>query len=189
MALRKIYKEGEAVLKKKAKPVTKFDSRLSQLIDDMIETLKDANGAGLAAPQVGILKRLVIIDAGEESGYIELINPEIVQRKGEQVYYEGCLSYPGYYGNVGRPESVTVRAYNRAGEKIEYAADGIYAVACCHEMDHLEGRMFMPQVKGSLYTLEEVKAMREKAKAENASVENAEGEKTSEGHIRRTDIK
>ena len=168
MALRKIYREGEAALKKKAKTVTRFESRLATLLDDMKETLKDSNGVGLAAPQVGILKRAIVIDAGEKEGVVELINPEIVERSGEQVFYEGCLSYPGYYGNVGRPETVTVRAANRGGDPVVYRATGLYAVACCHEMDHLEGRMFMPQVKGRLYTLDEVKKMREEDEAKAA---------------------
>ena len=202
MALRKIFKEGEAVLKKKAKPVTKFDGRLAVLVGDMIETVKNANGLGLAAPQVGILKRLIVIDAGEETGVIELVNPEIVRRTGEQVYYEGCLSYPGYYGNVGRPESVIVRAHNRTGEELMYEATGVYAVACCHETDHLEGIMFMPKVKGPLYTLEEVKAMREKTEAEKTTDagstaagdkpaddktadDKPAGDKTADGYIRR----
>ena len=174
MALRKIYKEGEAILKKKAKPVTKFDNRLALLVGDMIETVKDANGVGLAAPQVGILKRIIVIDAGEDMGVVELINPEIIRRIGEQVYYEGCLSYPGYYGNVGRPQTVVVRAHNRNGEETIYEADGLYAVACCHEADHLEGIMFMPKVKGPLYTLEEVKAMREKSKTEKTGDEKTD---------------
>ena len=177
MALRRIYKEGEAVLKKKSKPVTKFDGRFALLVDDMIETVKDANGVGLAAPQVGILKRLIVIDAGGEMGVVELANPEIIRRVGEQVYYEGCLSYPGYYGNVGRPESVTIRAHNRKGEVTVYEATGLYAVACCHEVDHLEGVMFMPKVKWPLYTLEEVKAMRAKAEAgESPTGESPAGE-------------
>jgi peptide deformylase len=171
MALRKIYKEGEAILKKKAKPVTKYDSRLALLIDDMKETVKDANGLGLAAPQVGILKRVVVIDAGGETGIIELINPEITEHSGEQVYYEGCLSYPGYYGNVGRPETLTVRAYDRHGKSVGYRAGGLYAVACCHESDHLEGLMFMRQVKGRLYTLEEVRKIREESEAQAAAQE------------------
>ena len=166
MALRKIHKQGEPVLTKKARPVTKFDNRLAQLIGDMKETIKDANGVGLAAPQVGILKRVVLIDGGADAGVIVLINPEIVRREGVQKYYEGCLSYPGYYGDVGRPESVTIRAQNAKGGAVEYQATRLYAVACCHELDHLEGEMFMRKVKGPLYTLEEVKAMREKDKAE-----------------------
>ena len=168
MALRKIHKDGDPALKKKAKPVTKFDNRLAILIDDMIETLKDANGVGLAAPQVGIIKKVIVIDTDEEAGFVELVNPVIYERKGEQVYYEGCLSYPGYYGNVGRPKTVKVRAFNRKGEAIAFEAGGLYAVACSHEADHLEGEMFMPKVKGPLYTLEEVKAMREKAEAKTS---------------------
>ncbi|MCL2058935.1 MAG: peptide deformylase [Oscillospiraceae bacterium] len=184
MALRKIHKNGEAALRKKAKPVAKFDSRLAVLVDDMKETLKDANGIGLAAPQVGVLKRIIVINAGvggdeaETADFIELINPVISERVGEQVYYEGCLSYPGYYGNVGRPQSLIVRAFNSKGEPIEYAATGLFAVACCHEADHLEGEMFMPKVKGPLYTLEEVKALREKAESDKAAgktVSNAGG--------------
>ena len=187
MALRKIYKDGEPVLRKKSKQVTKFDARLSQLIDDMIETLKNANGIGLAAVQVGILKRVMVIDAGGETGVVELVNPEISGREGVQAYYEGCLSYPGYYGNAGRPESVTVSAYDRNGEAVTYAAKGVYAVACCHEADHLDGVMFMNKVIGSLYTLDEIKEMREKAaanKTENESGENASG-RDEIGAIRR----
>jgi len=162
MALRKIHRDGEPVLRKKAKTVTKFDGRLALLLDDMKETLTDANGVGLAAPQVGVLKRVIMIDAGAETGVIELVNPVITKRTGVQEYYEGCLSYPGYYGNVGRPESVTVRATDRGGGAVAYAATGLYAVACCHEADHLEGEMFMQKVRGPLYTLDEVKAMRDK---------------------------
>ena len=175
MALRKIFKEGEPVLQKKAKTIIKFDARLSQLVGDMTETLKDANGVGLAAPQVGVLKRLVVIDAGAGEGVVELINPEITKREGVQNYYEGCLSYPGYYGNVGRPEKVTVRALDAKGNEVAYEASGLYAVACCHEADHLEGEMFMKKVKGPLYTLEEVKALREEeAEARSKTVRKEE---------------
>ena len=162
MALRKIFKDGEPALRKKAKPVNKYDARLAQLIGDMKETLINANGVGLAAPQLGILRRIFVVDAGGDTGAIELVNPQIIGSEGEQVFYEGCLSYPGYYGNVGRPEKVTLRAFNAKGEEAVYEASGIYAVACCHEADHLEGEMFMKKVRGPLYTLEEVKAMREK---------------------------
>ena len=168
MALRKIFKEGETVLKKRSKKVVKFDNRLAQLLDDMKETLKEANGVGLAAPQVGVLKQIIIIEAGNENEarIVELINPEIISRTGEQIYYEGCLSFPGYYGNVGRPEKVILSAQNRDGDTTLYEAAGLYAVVCCHETDHLDGVMFMQKVIGRLYTLEEVKAMRENKTAE-----------------------
>jgi len=187
MALRKIYKDGEPVLLKKAKTVTKFDARLAQLVGDMKETVRDANGVGLAAPQVGILKRVIIIDSGDESGAFELVNPEIIRRDGEQVYYEGCLSYPGYYGNVGRPKSVVLRARDAAGAEVTYEAAGVYAVACCHEADHLEGEMFMKKVRGPLYTLEEVKAMREETvrRGESARKNESDGEEKPDGYIRR----
>jgi len=178
MALRNIQKNGEPVLGKKSKHVSRFDSRLALLVGDMKETLKDANGVGLAAPQVGVLKRVIVIDAGGEAGAVELVNPEITEREGEQVYYEGCLSYPGYFGNVGRPESLTVRASDAYGEGVAYRATGIYAVACCHEADHLEGEMFMKKVKGPLYTLEEVKELREKDRAERGAAAKKEAAKT-----------
>jgi len=195
MALRKIHKSGDPALAKKAKQVNKFDSRLAQLIGDMKETIKDANGVGLAAPQLGILKRVIVIDAGEETGVIELINPEITDCEGLQAYYEGCLSYPGYYGDVGRPQSLTVRAYDGNGAEVAYRATGLYAVACCHESDHLNGEMFMKKVKGSLYTLEEVKELREKEKlakdaiaAKNTGAERQNGGGTSEGFMRRIEV-
>ncbi|MDR3121865.1 MAG: peptide deformylase [Clostridiales bacterium] len=164
MAIRMICKDGEAVLRKKSKPVGRINDRVTQLIDDMVETLKDANGVGLAAPQVGILKRIIVIDASGEEGAepIVLINPEITARSGAQSYYEGCLSFPGYYGDVGRPEAVTVAALDRNGARVEYDAEGLFAVACCHEIDHLDGVMFMDKVKGRLYSAEEIRQMREK---------------------------
>lgn len=160
MALRQIYKEGEPVLKKKSRSVTKFDDRLRLLVGDMKETLINAYGVGLAAPQVGVLRRIIVIDAGEKDGVIVLINPEIIQQSGEQEYFEGCLSFPGYFGNVGRPEKITVRANDVYGGSVEYEAVGLYAVACCHEADHLDGVMFMEKVIGRLYTVEEVRALR-----------------------------
>jgi peptide deformylase len=162
MALRKIFKDGEPVLQKKAKTIVKYDARLCQLIGDMAETLKEANGIGLAAPQVGVLKRVFLVDAGGDTGVVALINPVITKREGVQNYYEGCLSYPGYYGDVGRPVKITLCAFNAKGAEVTYEASGLYAVACCHEADHLEGEMFMKKVRGPLYTLEEVKALREK---------------------------
>ena len=144
MAIRKIVKYGDSVLTKKCRPVQKIDGRITMLLDDMIDTLHEAEGVGLAAPQVGVLRRVVVIDLGE--GVIELINPEIISAEGEQTDAEGCLSYPGKYGLVTRPNKVTVRALNRDGETVEYTGEGLLARAFCHERDHLEGKMFIDKV-------------------------------------------
>ena len=144
MAIRKIVKYGDSVLTKKCRPVQKIDGRITMLLDDMIDTLHEAEGVGLAAPQVGGLRRVVVIDLGE--GVIELINPEIISAEGEQTDAEGCLSYPGKYGLVTRPNKVTVRALNRDGETVEYTGEGLLARAFCHELDHLEGKMFIDKV-------------------------------------------
>ena len=147
MALRNIVLEGDRVLHKKCRPVTEFDSRLHQLIDDMRETLEDADGVGLAAPQVGVLRRIVIVletnvPEGEEPYMIELINPEITAKSGEQNGPEGCLSVPGRFGLVERPMDVTVRAQDRYGREFEVSGHELTARAFCHELDHLDGRMF-----------------------------------------------
>lgn len=151
MAIRQIVKEGDPVLTKKCRPVEKFDDRLAQLLDDMAETLHLANGVGLAAPQVGILRRVVIIDVGE--GVIELVNPKIIAFSGEQESLEGCLSCPGEWGITRRPDYVKVKAHDRNGK--EFTVDGkeLLAKAFCHEIDHLDGiiykqkaiRMLTPQ--------------------------------------------
>ncbi len=140
MALLNIVKEGDPVLRKVCRPVTEITPRIQQLIDDMMETLEDANGAGLAAPQVGILRRIVIVDIGDE--YVELINPEIVAVEGEQQEVEGCLSVPDVWGVTDRPMVVTVRAMNRDGETVEYTGEGLVARCFCHELDHLDGHLF-----------------------------------------------
>lgn len=140
MALLNIVKEGDPVLRKVCRPVTEITPRIRQLIDDMMETLEDANGAGLAAPQVGILRRIVIVDIGDE--YVELINPEIIAAEGEQQEVEGCLSVPDVWGLTDRPMTVTVRALNRDGETVEYTGEGLVARCFCHELDHLEGHLF-----------------------------------------------
>jgi len=144
MAIRNIVKLGDDILTKKCRTVEKFDDRLSDLIDDMIETLYEANGAGLAAPQVGILKRIAVIDIGD--GVYELVNPEIIFTDGSQTGSEGCLSNPGKYGVVTRPNIVRVRAQDRHGEWHEYTGEGLLARAFCHETDHLDGHMFMEKV-------------------------------------------
>ncbi len=145
MALRNILTEGDAALHKVSRPVTQFNARLHQLLDDMVETLHDANGAGLAAPQVGVLRRVVVVDTGE--GVIELINPEIVAESGEQTGLEGCLSVPGKFGIVTRPERVTVRAQDRNGNWFEREGEEQTARCFCHELDHLDGHLYTEKVE------------------------------------------
>ena len=164
MALRNIVTVGDPVLTKVCRPVTKFDDRLSQLIDDMIETLHDANGAGLAAPQIGVLRRVVIVNTAGEDW--ELVNPEIVEvSEGEQTGIEGCLSLPGKYGIVTRPEHVVVRAQDRNGDWYEYEGDEILARCFLHEIDHLDGHMYT-EIAEKMLTPEELAAL-EQQEADN----------------------
>ncbi len=144
MALRKIVYEGDDILRKNVKPVKDFDERLSMLIDDMFDTLKEYNGVGLAAPQVGILKSVIVINTGDEGNpdNIELVNPEIIETEGEVDDWEGCLSIPGFSGKVVRPRRVKVRAFNRHGEEIIVEGESIKARALCHEIDHLHGILY-----------------------------------------------
>ena len=144
MALRNIVKLGDPILGKKSRVVEKFDDRLSELIDDMLDTMYDANGVGLAAVQVGILKRVVVIDIGE--GPMELVNPEIVMQEGEQKEQEGCLSLPGKYGITLRPMKVQVKAQDRNGKWQVFTGEGLKARAFCHELDHLDGILFTTKV-------------------------------------------
>ncbi|HHZ12929.1 MAG: peptide deformylase [Caldicoprobacterales bacterium] len=146
MALREIkHYERDEVLRKKARPVDKIDNRILLLLDDMAETMYNAEGVGLAAPQVGVLRRIVVIDIGE--GIIELINPEIVEEQGEQMDMEGCLSIPGITGLVKRPAKVKVVGLNRYGEKIELEGENLLARALCHEIDHLNGILYLDRVE------------------------------------------
>lgn len=140
MAYRKIVTLGDPVLKKTSRAVTKFDDRLFTLLDDMRETMNKAEGVGLAAVQVGVLKRVVVIDCGER--YLELINPEITYREGEQREAEGCLSLPGESGTTVRPQRVKVKAQNRDGKWCIYSGEGLEARCFCHEIDHLDGILF-----------------------------------------------
>lgn len=140
MALRNIVKVGDPVLNKTSRKVEKFDEKLSCLIDDMLESMYDANGAGLAAVQVGILKRVVVIDVGE--GPIELVNPEITLMEGEQRETEGCLSLPGKWGVTIRPKKVQVKAQDRNGKWQVFTGEDLKARAFCHEIDHLDGILF-----------------------------------------------
>lgn len=148
MAIRNIVKFGDDILEKECRKVEKFDKKLHQLLDDMKETLADANGAGLAAPQVGILRSVCVVDVGE--GPIELVNPEIIATEGEQNGAEGCLSYPGEFGLVERPMKVTVRAQDRDGNWFEATGEGLCARAFCHEIDHLHGILFTSHVSRML---------------------------------------
>ena len=147
MAIRKIVElcKGD-VLRKHARKVQKFDRRLGVLLDDMADTMYEADGVGLAAPQVSVLKRAVVIDLGEGDGLLELVNPEIVWTEGEVVGPEGCLSVPGRRGTVARPEKVRVRAQNRRGEAFELEGEGLMAVCLCHEIDHLDGVMYVDKM-------------------------------------------
>ncbi len=145
MAIRNIRLENDEILRKISKKVDNIDTRIITLLDDMEETMRKAEGVGLAAPQVGVLRRIVIIDIGE--GLIELINPVIVYESGEQFHKEGCLSVPGKYGIVKRPEEVIVRALNRKGETVEIKGNELLATAICHEIDHLNGVLFIDKAK------------------------------------------
>ena len=140
MGLRKIMTVKEPCLHKVCRPVEKFDKKLHKLLDDMKETLVDANGVGLAAPQVGILRRVVIVDTGEEM--LELVNPELVETSGEQEGAEGCLSVPGKYGLVKRPNYAKVRAQDRDGNWFEAEGEELIARCFCHELDHLDGIVY-----------------------------------------------
>lgn len=142
MAKLKIVKVGDDVLRKKCRPVEEITPKIIRLLDDMIQTMRDAQGVGLAAPQVGILRRIVVIEV-EEGNVIELINPKIIAYAGEQVGNEGCLSVPGKWGTVSRPMHVTVRATNRHGEAFELTGSELLARAICHELDHLDGKLYI----------------------------------------------
>lgn len=144
MAVRNVVKYGDEVLEKKCRPVEKFDERLNSLIEDLFDTLYETGGVGLAAPQVGVLRRVCVIDIDGDA--YELVNPEIVYTEGEQTGAEGCLSYPGRFGEVTRPYKVTVKAQDRHGEWHEYTGEELLARAFCHETDHLDGHLFIEKV-------------------------------------------
>jgi peptide deformylase len=144
MAVRKILHIGDETLRRKARPVENFDKRLHTLLDDMADTMYAAEGVGLAAPQVGILRRAVVIDVGE--GIIELINPEITSAEGEQICAEGCLSIPGRRGTVKRPAKVTVHAQDRKGKPFDLTGEGFLAIAISHELDHLDGILYVDKM-------------------------------------------
>ncbi|MCH5278717.1 MAG: peptide deformylase [Christensenellaceae bacterium] len=144
MAIRRIFTDNAPCLYKVCRPVEKFDKRLSELIDDMAETMYDAEGVGLAAPQIGILRRVAVIDCGD--GLIELINPKIIETSGEEGDLEGCLSFPERTGYVVRPSVVKLQAYDRNGDLFEYTGEGLVARAMLHECDHLDGHVYLEKV-------------------------------------------
>ncbi|MBP3313587.1 MAG: peptide deformylase [Oscillospiraceae bacterium] len=156
MALRNIVTVGDPILGKPCRKVILFDKKLHTLLDDMADTLYESNGVGLAAPQVGILRRVVLVDAGEE--LLELINPEIIHTEGEQTGLEGCLSVPGKYGIVTRPMKATVRAQDRYGDWFEVEGEELIARCFCHELDHLDGHLYTEKAERML-TPEELEEM------------------------------
>lgn len=158
MAIRTILTDEDPILRKRCHPVTKFDQKLGDLLDDLRETLSQAEGMGLAAPQVGILRRVAIVctEDGEET--FEMVNPEVVEQRGEEEGLEGCLSVPGLWGYVKRPTWVRIKAQDRHGKEVEYVAEGLTARCFCHEISHLDGHLYT-ELCQRLYTAEEVEAM------------------------------
>jgi peptide deformylase len=150
MALRKILKDGEETLRKTSRAVEKIDDRVLELLDDMADTMYDAHGIGIAAPQVGVLKRIFLVDIGDGSGLFEFINPFFLRMEGSQICQEGCLSVPGLWGAVDRPAVVEIQALDRYGQTFTLQGEGLMADVLCHEYDHLEGILFKDKVRGEL---------------------------------------
>ena len=149
MAIRQVRTIGDDILRKECKPVKEITPRIAELIEDMFETMYESNGCGLAAPQVGVLKRIVVIDVGE--GPIVLINPQIIESSGEQTGEEGCLSVPGKFGIVTRPDRVKVRAFDENMNEFEMEGEGLLARAFCHELDHLDGKLYVELAEDGLH--------------------------------------
>lgn len=152
MAIRIIREENEPILRKKCKVVSEITPKIAELVEDMLDTMYEANGVGLAAPQVGMLKRIVVIDVGE--GPVILINPEIVETRGEQTGSEGCLSVPGKMGIVTRPNYAKVKAVDITGQNIIVEGEALMARALCHEIDHLDGVLYVDKIEGELMDVE-----------------------------------
>ncbi len=165
MALRNIRIEGDELLAKQSREIKEINERITQLLEDMAETMYEADGVGLAAPQVGVLRRAVVIDVGE--GLIKLINPEIIEEEGEACAIEGCLSVPDFVGYVHRPQKVKVKAKNEKGEDIEIEGEGLLAKALCHEIDHLNGIMFTDIAEELLSKEEYEELLREEENKKN----------------------
>ena len=155
MAIRVVREDGDEILRKKSKVVEEVNDKIRQILDDMVETMHKYNGVGLAAPQIGLLKRLIVIDLYDDKGSIKLVNPEIIKEKGEQEVEEGCLSFPNKYGKIVRPAQVTVLALDENGKEVKINAKGLLAQALSHEIDHLNGILFVDKViPGTLETIE-----------------------------------
>ena len=165
--IRKILQKDDPVLHKVCHPVTQFDGKLAGLLEDLTATLEHANGLGLAAPQIGILRRVCVVMDQDET-YLELVNPQIVEQEGEQEGFEGCLSLSGMYGIVKRPMKVKVQAQDRHGTPVEYEREGITARCFCHEIEHLDGHMYYEKAEGRLLTEDEVDEIMQKAEEEKA---------------------
>ena len=166
MAIRMVRENGDEVLRKRAREVEVVDDKIRELLDDMVETLHAYNGVGLAAPQVGILKRVVVIDLYDDKGPMKLVNPKIVKQKGEQEVEEGCLSFPNQFAKIIRPAEVIIEALNENGKKIKIKGEGLLAQALSHELDHLDGVLFVDKIiPGTLeYVTEEKKEERKSEK-------------------------
>lgn len=162
MAIRIIKEDGAEVLRKISRPVEKVTQRTLELIDDMIETMYASEGVGLAAPQVGVLKRIIVVDIDDGKGPMAFINPEIIEQFGEQCGAEGCLSIPGKYGEVSRPQKIRIRYQDQEMNEKELVAEDFMARALCHEIDHLNGILFKDKVQGELYERKIVEDERER---------------------------
>lgn len=155
MAIRNIREDGDEILRKKSREVEVVDDKIREILEDMVETMHKYNGVGLAAPQIGLLKRLIVIDLYDDKGPIKLVNPEIVKEKGTQEVEEGCLSFPNKFAKIIRPEEVTVKALNENGKTVKISAKGLLAQALSHEIDHLNGILFVDKIiPGTLQVIE-----------------------------------
>lgn len=146
MAIRIVREDGDEILRKKSREVEEVNDKIREILDDMVETLHSYNGVGLAGPQIGILKRLVVIDLYDEKGPIKLVNPRIIKQKGEQEVEEGCLSFPNKFAKIIRPAEVTIEALDENGKKIKIKGEGLLAQAISHELDHLDGILFVDKI-------------------------------------------
>ena len=151
MAIRQVRLENDEILRKRAREVEEVDDRIRELLDDMVDTMHEYNGVGLAGPQVGILKRVIVIDLYDGNKPLKLVNPRIVKQKGEQEVDEGCLSFPNEYAKMIRPAEVTVEALDENGKKIKIKGEGLLAQALAHEIDHLDGHLYTELVEGDLF--------------------------------------
>lgn len=155
MAIRNIREDGDEILRKKSREVEVVDDKIREILEDMVETMHKYNGVGLAAPQIGLLKRLIVIDLYDDKGPIKLVNPEIIKEKETQEVEEGCLSFPNKFAKIIRPEEVTVKALNENGKTVKISAKGLLAQALSHEIDHLNGILFVDKIiPGTLQVIE-----------------------------------